>query len=511
MQRYNSSGNHNDYVTDMAIDKSGNVYLTGYVQVNDTDQNFITIKYNTQGIEQWVRYYDGPDHREDKAGSIAVDDSGNVIVTGYSYSYSEFDDILTIKYNSNGDSLWTKKFTGIGHVSDRPNAMTLDKFGNIYITGSGIGVSSVDIITLAYDKMGIMQWARYYNSISNVYDVGYDIIINKFNIVYVSGGSFGIGGVILRYDLDGNEFPVIESSVFFGYKILLDMELNILLGFETYGGLSTRYDIATAKIDSVGKLNWIRSYHNNSTNNNDYFKDMCLDIFGNVTVTGISGNSGELAWDIATIKYNTNGDTLWINRYNPAHNSNDEPSSISSDKYGNSYVTGSSDSGFFGKMITIKYSPTGVREWIAYYNNGNPFTYHSGSKIFADTSGSLYVTGRSQNNQGNIDIATIKYSVLTNISFGSTSIPNQYVLYQNYPNPFNPRTTIKYELPAESYISLKIYNTLGVEIKTLVNEKQNSGKFESVFDGSEFSSGVYFYSLFIDNYKLDTKKLILLK
>jgi len=224
---------------------------------------------------------------------------------------------------------------------------------------------------------------------------------------------------------------------------------------------------------------------------------MCLDRFGNVTVTGVSGDSGELSWDIATIKYNNNGDTLWINRYNPAHNSNDVPSAIVSDKYGNTYLTGASDSGLFAKMITIKYSPAGVRDWIAYYNNSNPFTWHSGAKIIADTSGSLYVSGRSQNNIGDVDIVTIKYSALTNLSTAPGSVPNQFRLYQNYSNPFNPVTHLEFWIPDLGFVSLKVYDLLDKEVKTLVNEIKPAGIYSVEFDGSDLPSGIYYYKLVV--------------
>lgn len=505
VQRYNSPGNFNDYVTDMAVDKSGNVYLTGYVSVNDTDQNIVTIKYNTQGIEQWVKYYDGQDHREDKPVAVAVDDSGNVIVSGSSYSSNSSFDFLTIKYNPNGDSLWNRRFTN-GLIA---SAMTLDNIGNILVTGGTLGG---DILTIKYDRDGNLNWTKYYNGIANEYDVSYCLFVDKQNITYVGGGVTGKGGIIIKYDSDGNQFqPFIFTQFAPNRKIIIDNNFNILLGFDWYGGLTTRYDIGVAKIDSNGIINWIRNYHNNSTNNSDYIRDMCMDKFGNVSATGVSANTGQQGWDIATIKYNSNGDTLWINRYNPALNSNDEPSGIASDKYGNTYVTGTSDSGFFGKMITIKYSPIGIKDWTAYYNNNNIFTSHAGAKIIADSSGNLYVAGRSQNNSGNIDIVLIKYSILTNIEVNSSAFIDQFQLYQNYPNPFNPKTTISYELPVLSNVSLKVFNNLGKEIYTLVNEKQNQGLHKVEFDGSNFSSGIYYYSLLANNKIINTKKLILLK
>jgi hypothetical protein len=89
-------------------------------------------------------------------------------------------------------------------------------------------------------------------------------------------------------------------------------------------------------------------------------------------------------------------------------------------------------------------------------------------------------------------------------------IPTNYKLFQNYPNPFNPNTTIKFSLPKESYVTLKIYNILGQELAQLVSQKLNVGTYTTKWNASNYSSGIYFYSLRAGDYS-ETKKLILLK
>ena len=100
----------------------------------------------------------------------------------------------------------------------------------------------------------------------------------------------------------------------------------------------------------------------------------------------------------------------------------------------------------------------------------------------------------------------------------SPNLPDRFQLAQNYPNPFNPTTTIKYELPAATWVSLKVYNLFGQEVATLVEGMQNAGYKTARWNASDVSSGVYFYRLRAGapssssgQVFLETKKLLLMK
>ena len=96
------------------------------------------------------------------------------------------------------------------------------------------------------------------------------------------------------------------------------------------------------------------------------------------------------------------------------------------------------------------------------------------------------------------------------VSVNESNLLNTYSLAQNYPNPFNPSTRINYNVGEPGLVQLKIYNVLGVEVVTLVNEQQNSGNYEVDFNAARLSSGVYFYSLSVNNFT-QTRKMILEK
>lgn len=108
------------------------------------------------------------------------------------------------------------------------------------------------------------------------------------------------------------------------------------------------------------------------------------------------------------------------------------------------------------------------------------------------------------------NITSFKVTLNAMVSLEDDIIPTVYGLEQNFPNPFNPITKINYQLPKNSFVTLKIYDVLGNEIISLVNEEKTAGKYQSVFDGSLLSSGVYFYKIHAGDF-LEIKKLVLLK
>jgi hypothetical protein len=99
---------------------------------------------------------------------------------------------------------------------------------------------------------------------------------------------------------------------------------------------------------------------------------------------------------------------------------------------------------------------------------------------------------------------------LTGAGNNSSSIPGTYSLSQNYPNPFNPVTQVKYDLPKEGFVTLKVYDVLGREVSKLVNEVKTPGSYIVDFDGTSFSSGVYFYRLEVNGFS-DVKRMMLIK
>jgi len=369
IRKYNGPGNYSDAAYAIAVDNSGNVYVTGLSYGTGTSSDYTTIKYNSNGDTVWVRRYNGPGNLEDCARALTVDDSGNVYVTGVSYDSLTYFDYTTIKYNSNGDTVWVRTYNGPGNSSDDAFAIALDGSGNVYVTGYSYGSGTwPDYATIKYDSSGDTVWVRRYNGSGNSDDVAYAIAVDGSGNVYVTGASNGDNGyqdyATIKYYPNGDTAwerrysnPFWDRDNDDAYAIAVDGSGNVYVTGRSYGS-GTRDDYATIKYDPAGNQLWVQRY-NGPGNYDDEARAIAIDDYGNVYVTGCSYGGPGVLNDYATIKYNSNGDTVWVRRYNGPGNGYDYGNAIVVDSYGNVYVTGSSPQNYrypYGpNYATIKY------------------------------------------------------------------------------------------------------------------------------------------------------------
>jgi hypothetical protein len=327
VRRYNGPGDSTDYAYAMAVDGSGNVYVTGESYGSGTYADYATIKYYPNGDTAWVRRYNGPGDSTDYAYAIAVDGSGNVYVTGESRGLSvTFNDYATIKYYSNGDTAWVRRYNGPVNGRDRAAAIAVDGSDNVYVTGLSFGSGgSYDYATIKYYSNGDTAWVRRYNAPGNSEDRANAVAIDGSGNVYVTGESYGGTNFdyatikyypngdtawVGRYDGPGND---IDDA----FAIIVDGSGNVYVTGTSYGD-GTDVDYATIKYYSSGDIAWVTRY-NGSENLSDNAQAIALDSSNNVYVTGYSYGSGT-NYDYATIKYiqfATRPDTLWIVAYSP--------------------------------------------------------------------------------------------------------------------------------------------------------------------------------------------------
>jgi len=444
--RYNGPANYDDYAEAVTVDYLGNVYVTGRSFGNGTHYDYATTKYDSDGLEQWVARYDGPGNYNDTPKAIAVDPFGNVYVTGHSYGDQTSSDYATIKYNQDGIEQWVARYNGPGNGNDLVFAMSVDSAGNVYVTGESYDeYSRLDYTTIKYDGNGRRLWAATYNGPGNYNDSARAITVDALGNVYVTGCSYSDSYsredyATVKYNSSGHQLWAARyagpsgpphSAYDVGTAVATDNQGNVYVtGYSD--GRDTSYDYATIKYDSNGNELWTARYDGLGSEY-DYAHAITLDSSDNVYVTGYSNNGGT-GQDYATVKYDPLGNQLWTAIYNGPSNNNDRASSILVDSSDNVYVAGySHDWGTSIDYTTIMYDLAGNELWVAIYDGpeytgtvvteapdgDGPITSTAGPEtdcdyayaLSIDKSGNIYVTGGSFGIDTRYDFATIKYSV----------------------------------------------------------------------------------------------------
>ena len=134
---------------------------------------------------------------------------------------------------------------------------------------------------------------------------------------------------------------------------------------------------------------------------------------------------------------------------------------------------------------------------------------YQGSSVSLSADGNTAIVGGPNDSSG-AGAVWVFVSTTASVTEAERSLPGDFALAQNYPNPFNPTTTIRYALPSRSHVTLTVFNTLGQQVATMVNETQGAGYHEVKFDGSGLASGVYFYRLKAGEY-VATKRLLVVR
>ena len=371
VQRYNGPGNSDDGTNGtnaIAVDSSGNVYVAGW-SAGTENTDYVVIKYNSNGDQQWAERYNGSGNGYDAPYGIALDSSGNVYVTGTSTGDGTGSDYTKIKFNNNAQQQWAKSYNGSGNGYDAGQALAVDDSGNVYVTGVSTAQNGLgDCVTIKYDTDGNEQWAKTYDGPANGNDYGNSVTVDGSGNVYVTGTSAGAKTgqdyLTIKYDSSGQQlwastYSSPDNNWDEGRSIGLDGSGNVYVtGVLEYSeGKASTDDWGTIKYDSSGTEQWVQIY-NGPASIADEAWSIAVDVNGNSYVVGYS-NGPTSGSDLTSIKYDTDGVQQWLQAYDsPAHGT-DSGFDITLDSQGNVYVTGASGSGAAIDYVTIKYSQAG--------------------------------------------------------------------------------------------------------------------------------------------------------
>ena len=427
---------------------------------------------------------------------------------------------------------------------NRIEAMNSDNQGNIYLACSfQIGID-LKYVALKYNPEGALQWENILNADDPPVSKPAKIAVDDSGNVYMASHTMDV----YKYDINGkliwNTPRGIPSGIIYVHSMALDSEANVYLAgkdfilkynsdgvkqWEASDTLAPRDilvndnyvyicgAIGLSKYSKEGAEQWTRLYGEDFYS----FVHFTIDNSRNPILLGSYYNG--LYEQHAIIKYNSEGIRLWdafAQEPTSTYLFSGGIGDICHDKFGNIYIIRYSAKVNSGSDISvIKFSSSGEQKWIMHYT-GYPDTYaweEPNLSVKVDSLGNIYATGMTLFRERQEQVVTIKYR---QPNFPVSVIQehvnqNSFQLFQNYPNPFNPNTIISYQLSEISYITLKVFDIIGREVATLVDEQKEAGYYSISFDGSKLASGIYFVRLVAQSgegkLSMQTRKLVLIK
>jgi len=519
LKTISGQGDQYDNVNAITTDASGNVYVAGYTITKDMDRDMCTIKIGPTGDTLWTRKFNGTASYHDEANAINVDASGFVYVAGFTKNIGRSYDYTTIKYNSSGDTVWTRKYDSPVSESDKAWAMDVDASGNVYVTGESDGdgtyISNDDFCIIKYNSSGALQWVKRYNGTGNSVDRAIAVKVSSAGNIFVCGRSASLiddDFVTIKYNNAGTQLWVKTYNGTFGADLptalFVDANENSYItgNSKQSGGINDDY--ATVKYNSAGTQKWVARF-NGTINGDDNPKAIVVDINGNVYVTGESGeDTSQIAKNLnyLTVKYDSLGTEKWTREYTGLAGKDDVANAIAVDDSSNIYISGRCDNGNLSAenydYITIKYDPSGTLKWYAVYN-GTANTYDGANSIAVRNNG-VFVGGGSEGIGTQRDILVLKY-LTSAVGIEDISSTEQSIIV--YPNPFSESATI--EMQGLQLTKLPIV----VELFDVTGKKANINYLvcadKIILNRSNLKSGIYFVNLMINSQNRVCEKIII--
>ena len=532
-----------DELYDMALDNSGNIYITGWFMEtaifgSDTltskgEMDIFVAKLNANGNWEWAAQAGGIGW--DSGFGIAVDDVGNSYITGFFSETAFFNsgpisssgntlistdekDIFVAKIDADGNWIWVVQAGG--NDMDMVHGIAIDDLNNIFITGR------------YYDSIsfGTSHFSNYGGE--NYSDAFVAKLSSEGDWLWVShiGGVHNDCGSAITIDEEGN---AIVTGNFEHYSSFGDFTLHS----------QGNEDIFVAEVSSDGNWEWVTQAGGIY---NDFGNDVAIDSSNNINLTGgfyISATFGSETissmglMDVFISKLDSEGN--WLSVAHAGGWEYDYGLAITTDEIDNSYITGYfTDTAFFDPFSLM--GNMGSEIYVAKLDTENNWEWaisaggiigDKGYGIELDNLGNIYLAGRF------MDVATFGSFNLTSNGYSDIfvaklnnplSAVNEFIKpalqLSNYPNPFNPETNIVFNLPEAGEAQLNIYNLKGEKVKDLSPnlchpefiEGRGETKYSVTWDGKDennnpVSSGIYFYQLKVDGKEIASRKCMLLK
>ena len=446
VRHYDGGQGDEDWVSDMAMDSAGNLYLCGSAVVDSIYSDIVVLKYSSGGDSLWAVVYQGSGGRDDSAAAIALDPEGNVYVCGWSTESDTGTKMLTMSIDADGQIEWVETLGG-GDWDDAALDLCVGEDGKVAVTGfmSGTSAFNLDYCTIAYDAAsGETLWVQTYNRTpENDEDVSVAICAGPEGSVCLTGYSYDDGTeydiVTIRYAADGNREwlrrynnrPWVDEDV--GVAVAYNAAADgFVVGGTVYDD-NHEYDYYTIMYSLDGDSMWARAYNRYPTNDEDILMSLAVDQDGNTYVTGASEDDITLS-DIATVKYSSSGVQQWVSRHD-VYSLDDGGVHLSVGMRGEVYVIGYASTEPTGADLSLLKlrGDDGSILWAYNYDDPVAHDYDDGCRVLS-RGDSIYAAGSSSRSASFMDFLLMRlreirkdYAVLSVVAPESLYIQDSLV------------------------------------------------------------------------------------
>ncbi len=470
----------------ISSDKQGNVFVSGWGTgfLPDTSREHpFALKYDSDGNFKWIRSLPV----QGACWSHTLDNTGNLYLLS---SYGQFDVSIT-KFSTQGNTVWTLILT-----AESPTEIIYDnKFIYSLMRKRSPNMQEYDYFITKHDTSANLIWATAIDSTHPGSEEPIDMAIDDSGNVYITGYSdiTPITSYTVKLDSSGNKrWESLRQTGDFdcpSFSVALDDLGNCYIAGNSFHIPVGTDKYKIIKYDINGNVIWEKSPILGKA------LKVLVDNTGNPYISGFEG----------TLKLDSSGNVI---RYDSAYGG-----TILLDNNGNLFDnrTPLDSIGLNSTLKTTKKDSAGNVLWIKNKTLNNNYTFGGGDFCLANNSVYIVIKKVLYPNL-NDSLWVIKYSQqLIGVEPISSIVPKQFQLFQNYPNPFNPSTLFKFQVSKSAYIRIVLYNVLGEEVTTFLNENLKAGEYKVTYNAVYLASGIYFYTMFADNKLIDTKKMLLVK
>lgn len=481
-------------------DDSGNIFVAGITTVDGTD--ILLIKYNASGDSLWTSRFSGTQvGADDFFLSMVKSDSGFIYIACWSYyvpaSYIAFN---VIKYSPDGNRIWTRQITGVqGESNGKPSKrLAVDHNGNVYFTGT----KNFNFYTMKLSASGDSIWTATYGDAGYTYDDPTSLALDLNNNVFVTGKQWLNGSYdfcTIKYNTNGQQqwvsiYDGPGHNTDYPYALMTDSAGNCYVTGSSFVSNAVNTGFCTIKYNPDGDTLWVRRYDGVPSFFNEPYI-LVMDHAGNVYAGGNSNlgspSTGGTGTDFCVIRYSPSGFEQQIYRYNGLGNDEDKLYDFTIDSFGNLFLAGKSNTGdvTYNDFCLVKFNSTGTKLWETFFGNG------SGD---ADQAYAVTTWGTDEIiAAGSVSARffTVKYHDVLSYVDENNSLLNNEELLQAFPNPFSNNFIVKFYADQPDRFVITLSDIYGKEVFKENTGVVGEGTHYYLLSSLNIPSGIYLMQL----------------